>query len=373
MKKIGIVTFNDAYNYGAYLQEYALQKCIESEGYDVDVINYTNSFFSQQYLYAGNILKKRGIIEKGKIIYTFLFRNRIYKERKVQRRKFREAINKDIKHSIPFSYEKKDYFNKNYDSFIAGSDQVWNVRVTNYDKFYFLDFVDKNEKKKSYAASFGRDSFEENDKKIIKENLLGFQNILVREQSGHEMLKEMGYDSDVVLDPTFLLERNQWLEFAKKSDIKLPGKYIVIYLVAEQTNLLDVALKYAKKNNCEVIIFGGKNRDVNFKGKTLKAAIGIGPYDFINYIAHADKVFTTSFHGMAVSINLNVEFYYELCKAKINNNARLISVAKKLNVMQREIIDKELPHGKIQWEKTNRLLKNERELSKRKLREVLEK
>ena len=39
--RVGIITlFHNNYNYGAYLQAYALQKAIESLGYEVKIIDY---------------------------------------------------------------------------------------------------------------------------------------------------------------------------------------------------------------------------------------------------------------------------------------------------------------------------------------------
>ena len=42
MKKIGILTFHNAYNYGAVLQCYALQKVIGNKNFNVEVINYND-------------------------------------------------------------------------------------------------------------------------------------------------------------------------------------------------------------------------------------------------------------------------------------------------------------------------------------------
>ena len=42
MKKIGIVTFHRAHNYGACLQAYALQKYLIQKGYDANIIDYRN-------------------------------------------------------------------------------------------------------------------------------------------------------------------------------------------------------------------------------------------------------------------------------------------------------------------------------------------
>lgn len=356
IKKIGIVTFNDAYNYGAFLQEYALQTFLEKYFSLVEVVNYTNLFFSQQYLYTNNIFKKKGLSNKLKIIYNFLFRHKVFLDRLTQKKNFLMAIKNEIKLSPSFTYEKKEQFNNRYDYFIAGSDQVWNVLITHHDKFYFLDFVKDSKKKRTYAVSLGRSSFDKEIENEIIGNINGFNNILIREDSGKKLLEKHGINSEVVLDPTFLLTREQWEAFAKKSDIELPKKYIVIYIVAEQTRLLEYALQYADDNECEIIIMSDKNRNISYKGRTIKAAITCGPYDFVKYIAYADMVFTTSFHGMVLSINLNTPFYYELCRAKCNNNARLESISKQLQLSVREITDEGLSKCKIDWDKTNNLL-----------------
>lgn len=371
-KMVGIVTFNDAYNYGAFLQEYALQTYLIKSGYRTEVINYENPFFSQQYLYSTNVVRKKGIKNKLKIIYNFIFRHQLFLDRKAQKNNFMRAIEKEIKLSPPFSYSNKKWFNDTYDCFIAGSDQIWNVLVTNHDKFYFLDFVDNQTKKKTYAASLGRSSF---DKPVLDEiisNIQGFNDILIREESGKVLLAQAGIKSSVVLDPTFLLEKRDWLEFSKKSKVKVPEKYILIYIVAAPTNLLDVAISYADENGCDIIAWGGQNRDIIHKGRRIKTIVSAGPYDFVKYIANAHKIFTTSFHGMALAINLNVEFYYELCRAKYNNNARLETIAEKLELFDREITDDGIVNTRVDWEKTNKILEKLRVESRARLFDSIE-
>ena len=48
MKKVGIVTFHRALNYGAVLQSYALQKTVSSLGAECEIVDYicptTNHF-----------------------------------------------------------------------------------------------------------------------------------------------------------------------------------------------------------------------------------------------------------------------------------------------------------------------------------------
>ena len=51
MKKIGILTFHRAENYGAVLQTYALQEYISkmSSNYEVEVIDYRSPFIEKYY------------------------------------------------------------------------------------------------------------------------------------------------------------------------------------------------------------------------------------------------------------------------------------------------------------------------------------
>lgn len=61
-KKIGILTFHAADNYGAVLQAYALQHYLENKGAHVEIID----FVTPQVEKANNIffVSKRGVLSK---------------------------------------------------------------------------------------------------------------------------------------------------------------------------------------------------------------------------------------------------------------------------------------------------------------------
>ena len=48
-KKVDIITFQCAHNYGAILQVYALQQTIEKMHKKVEIINYKNKIIERQY------------------------------------------------------------------------------------------------------------------------------------------------------------------------------------------------------------------------------------------------------------------------------------------------------------------------------------
>lgn len=39
-KKVGVITYHSAYNFGSVLQAYATQKVVQELGYEVKIINY---------------------------------------------------------------------------------------------------------------------------------------------------------------------------------------------------------------------------------------------------------------------------------------------------------------------------------------------
>ena len=58
MKKVGIVTFHRAKNYGAMLQAYALQETLENR-YDTLIVDYRCQEIEAKY-YAKKTLKRKG-------------------------------------------------------------------------------------------------------------------------------------------------------------------------------------------------------------------------------------------------------------------------------------------------------------------------
>ena len=66
---------------------------------------------------------------------------------------------------------------------------------------------------------------------------------------------------------------------------------------------------------------------------------------------------TSSFHGMAFSINYEKDFYYDLSVSKNNFNSRLITLAEILELSHREIKpDKDiLDYEKIDYRRVNAL------------------
>ena len=358
MKKIGILTFQNALNYGALLQAYALQETICSLGYDCKLINYQNEDFNKSYKDSLKVHKKKGILRKGKLLISKCIHPVFYHKANLKAKKLDEFCNNYFKLSNEYSLDNISLVNKEIDTIVLGSDQVWNSKLYDYQKVYFLDFIDSTTKVITYAASFGKNSISGFEYNELKENLPKYSALAMREKSGCEILKKyFNRDSVNVLDPTFLQKKKFWFNVADKSKMNIKKDFILIYLVQEPTNLLKEAIKYAKENDCKIYSLNKLNTKEKYHDVSDASL-----EDFLCLIKNAKCVFTTSFHGLALSINMNTNLYYELSHKPINNNARLIDLCASLGLSSREVKDT-INKEDVDWNDVNQRLDSLRNYS----------
>ena len=309
MKKIGIITFHDPISYGANLQCLGLQLYLRSIGYDARVIDYSMNSYLENH--KNNIIKR--IIIKGfdflkhpiKFIKIRLNSKNIIKEKEkykneLEKRdiKFRKFQKENYNYS-DIRYESISQLVNNppkYDAFICGSDQIWNPFFCDMDDNYFLTFAPKG-KRISYAPSFGVSSIPFYARKKYINNLKGIDYLSVRELTGAKIIEKLIHrKAQLVIDPTFLVDKKQWELLSNKSDLKTPKKYILTYFIGIDKYIQDYILEIKKQfKNIEII-------NLVFDKTTY------GPYDFLKLIKNASFVFTNSFHGVAFCINMNVPF-----------------------------------------------------------------
>lgn len=346
--KIGIVTFHRAWNYGAKLQAYALQKRL-CDKYDAAILDYRCERIERQY-YS----RSTGILAPLKTCAKWVLRYpvmRVHHSRAVKYKKFdREYLSTNGK---VYTADTIETANTDFEAFVAGSDQIWNTDITGRDMNYYLAFAPSH-KRFSYAASFGGKQFDSQERREVASYLESFHSILIRERTGKEFVESLEITPriDVVSDPVFLLSREEWIaDFGLTEQRK--EKYILVYLVARGRNLLPLAEAEAKELGCKLYYINWDETAPCPSG--MKNVGGVGPAEFLQYIYNAELVLTTSFHAMAFSLIFNKPFYYELSAAKRNNNARLYDLAEIFNVSDREILSDDPRNDAfdVEWEKIN--------------------
>lgn len=293
--RIGILTFHFAYNYGAMLQAYALSTYLSMCGHEVKIINYFPD--ELKHLYSINPLvsvRKKEILEKIKKIPRCL----------KQYRRFEEFKNKDLLCTERIKRDDLIKCNDFFDTFIVGSDQVWNDDILIDINPYLLSFVSDKKVKISYAASFGKESLSDNMAGLLKKALPEFNAISVREKWGVLSLKSLGIDAIEVADPVFLLEKKYWCGLSRY--VKTPERFLLCYSLERDIRIdKEVQDQVKQKDIPAIIIHSTCERIVVSDG--AKYLYNIGPREFLYLILNAEVIITNSFHATAFSIILDKE------------------------------------------------------------------
>lgn len=325
MKKIGIVTFHNAHNYGAMLQVFALQ-CFLEKNSNVEIIDYRIKKIEDQYRLFRKF-KKNKWKENIKSFISDCEKIRINSKR---RRNFNYFMNEKLNLSRLYEdeYDLK-HGDLSYDILITGSDQVWNIGIVGeLSDIYTLNFGNKNIKRISYAASVGEANLITTNLELYKNKLEIIDSISVRESDAMiELRKILGKDVEEVLDPTLLLTSEQWTSNLEENEIK--EKYILAYFVEKDDTYLKIVNYLAELTGLKIIHF--EKRNSNYKSVS-QSAYTADPFGFVNLIKNAEYVVATSFHATVFSILFHKKFFIVPHK---KTGSRVTSLLNKLEITDR--------------------------------------
>jgi hypothetical protein len=325
--RVGIITFHRAVHYGALLQAFALQEVLKKMGYECIIIDYRNSYLESLYKEM-KLADCCNLMDLGRFIFYFKYHNKIHK-------KFREFSSTYLnKSDAYYSIEELRKIASQYNKFICGSDQVWNYKLTGFEKAYFLDFTEDILKKNSYAASFGFNSIPLEYVEEYRNLLKNFNHISVRESQGSAIVKELiDREAEVVLDPTLLITKHDWEKIAE--DYKKKKNYILLYMIGVSPTLKTFVENLSRKTNCEIVYISYSLI------RRIKATYErwVGPKEYLGLFKNARYIVTNSFHGTAFSINFNKDFFLEMMPETQDVNSRLKNILELFDLRTRQIIN----------------------------------
>lgn len=259
--KVGVLNFHDSNNYGARLVPFALCRAINKLGYTSEVINF---------------LGKKEIYHQT---------HEDFREKYLPRSKPKKSID-DLKRASPW-----------WKRVVVGSDQVWKYRKTD---IYMFNWVHSRTNLISYSASFGENKYSGNiSEEKAKELLQRFDAISVREKSGVDICeKTFGVPAIQVIDPTMLLEREEYERLIRREKAKSPKSPYIGYLMLDGVHKKEIKNIVSKKD---------------FSGYSLKNALwkGAAPRSIAEWlivIKNSDFFITDSFHGTVFSILFEKKF-----------------------------------------------------------------
>lgn len=301
-KKIGVMTWHTYENYGSALQAGALSHVLRRLGYCPEFIQYTPKGTLRDVREITFLDVLKGIKNRRKVI-----RNLPYISEKVSSL-YSEFLSKRLDYSeCCNSYVELVALNKQYSAFVTGSDQIWSPLC--YDSKYFLDFVENTNKMIAYAPSIGSTEIVN---PIIRErmadNISRFKYLSVREKQGAKLIKELtGQEAKVVLDPTLLLEPEEWDSYIDTESVQIiPDKdYIICYFLGDSKKYTGYVRALAETMKVPFYVIPVTTSQ---KNSAEAVPFEVGPREFVSLIKNAKHVVTDSLHGTLFSINYNVEF-----------------------------------------------------------------
>lgn len=293
MKKIGIITsMNGGLNFGNSLQNYALSMVLKNLGNEVYTIadpykSFHIKFDFAKWFFQNKLKSDLAILLNYNRQADFFIQS--IKAQKAFLEFDNECLNLDFDFCIKSKIRQKI---DKYDFYVAGSDQIWKTFSDNGIKL--LTFAPK-EKSISYAASFGKNDVKETEKLKYKEALKEINYISVREDAGASIVEKLtGKRAEVHVDPTLLLNKDEWNSVAKKPDYSIEKSYLLTYFLGYKPKcLIKTINNIAEENNLKII---------NLVDRSDKKWLEIGPREFIYLIKNSNLFFTDSFHGSVFSI-----------------------------------------------------------------------
>lgn len=306
MKKCGLFTFTCADNYGAVLQNYALESWIRGNcpSVDIETINYVSPAIRSGYLPELRIPPCNSVSAVAKFVPRLL--RRLYILRFIQRRGKIFASFKRANLKLSDICEGKEVLQNvslRYDCLITGSDQVLNTIITKDDwDVYSLAMFDGCQKL-GYAVSSGS---VDNLTPAIVASLEKFRMLSARESDLAEVLSQkLGREVPHVVDPVFLKTREEWerLSLTSSGLRKMKGDYIFTYMANPEARTF--AKRLARKEHLKVV-------SIDYCLPYIDGAVyagDCGPAEFIKCLADAKYVVTSSFHATAFSIIFHKQLF----------------------------------------------------------------
>ncbi len=317
-KVVCIITITGENNYGNRLQNYALEYVLRNLESDVKTLS--NSYWKKYLMYNYK--------EKIWLVYSLIFEKvaRLSIKRRLKFRRFdSQFITRDI--------VKRKLSRHNYDYYVCGSDQIWNFNFfLNKRDLFFAKFVEPK-KRIAYSASIGMDYVPDKYISYFKKAIMEFKDISVREDKAAEIIKELtGRDVIVTVDPTLLLNQEEWLKIAKRPKWIKNDKYLLTYFLGNMSDEINFFIKnICIQHNLEIINLyseyaNGEDVDVN--------SFCSGPDEFIWLIANSQLFITDSYHGcvFATIFNKSFRWFSRNEKGVANMNSRMDTLFSKLQI-----------------------------------------
>lgn len=336
---IGIVGLWYGLNYGSILTYYALYKVVNQMGFDALMVNKPKELWNDRYTDRNSIANK--------FIYENCYVSNVRKN-------------------------KSDWadLNKHCDTFIVGSDVVWNYEIcgSQSHQFFFLDFIEDSKKKIAMASSFGSGYHAPEDERILDKYYINkFDYVGVRETDGINLCKTcFDVKADQVIDPVFICEKNYYNVLADKIKEQDGTPYVSAYILGPEIPKYNILKRVCEVRNCEMRIIENPNIPGIFKQKLgIKALQTPSVEEWLHYIKNCEFFVGDSFHGLCFALIFNKPFLITVNSnidglQRFNTLLKMVGLENRLFFTDKDDIQKidEIINQPIDYSIVNRIIES---------------
>lgn len=357
--RVGIITFHCSYNFGSALQAQALEQAITNLDHESLIIDYRSENYYLNYKIV-NPEHPRTTTKRLLHFGSFMRREKSFES-------FFEKNYRMTERVYTYRHEGRlDELSGQFDCFVCGSDQIWNLDATRgVVGPFFLSFAG-DKRRVAYAPSLAHTSFKPEyfDRKKVASLLEKFDAISVREPETVGIFQPLvDKRIEVAVDPTMLLGTESYASMVAETPVD--GPYVFVYLLRECPELAESAAALAEREDSHVVYVS--DSDLPIPGATN--LFGIGPDQFVSLVAHADAVLTNSFHATVFSTKFHTPFRAFVAD---ESSSRIRDLLENLGLegCMSNTVDSSMP-GEQDWDSADTCAEGLRADSLRFLREAL--
>lgn len=319
--RIGIFTLVGSTNYGGALQAFSLSEQLKSMGHQPEFIRVIDNKPTSRWRRLIGILTTYSLRELMQLAVS----NRVLRKTKkhsIYNATASDTFNKfyETQITMPSHVQQQDlsHYVRRYDALIVGSDQVWTDLYANHLIFFFDLLYNYPGLRISYAACSAHSKAAIYNRKKIKDLLGRFNAISVRDCVTMRLAQRYTKKHvSLVADPTLLIDLSPYV---RQRYYKKP--YIFCYILGEEPKgggHAEAIKKIKQKVKVDDIDVVAINRTGNDYAPYCNVEMNeADPFVWVNLIAHAEFVYTDSFHALLFSLRyhkLLLAYYTETIRA----------------------------------------------------------
>lgn len=376
---IGILSMQRIYNYGSWMQAYALKNIIK------DIVDASSVQFVDYHI-EKPVFSEKTDRKKYRANYWKQFISERITDFKVSSQAmpndyFMHIYNFKHKYQpelFDMKWHQRNY-NPQLDALIIGSDEVFNCTQQNVDVGYSKELFGEGipaKKKITYAASFGNTTLEKIetlgiDKEIAK--WIGkLDDISVRDNNSQKIIRMLsGIEAQVHLDPVLIYDFSKELEIEIEEGLQDP--YMIVYAYSNRLKREEeeAIASYARKRGLKIYCISG---EYSIADKMIYDS----PLNIIRYFKNAECVVTDTFHGTIFSIINHKPFATFVRKSELigyGNQEKLEDLLQRLLLTSRIVAEPreiaEVLSDEINYTEVDKIIYKERISSKQYLKKIL--